>query len=252
MAVLQLASLAKKQTILNTGVAGPAVDEYVLGTAVAGSPIYFESLLWVSAPSESLTEQYPAVPSQAYDWSAAPEWASWAAFDENGIGHWFLDRPILDEYNGRWRASVTEKRSWPMYGNVALTRGWRSSLGFRPVQVTDNASATSSCSCPTSSDTVITDVTGYIAVTMGEATLLPESCATSTSQTTTTSNDVGAVVSLEQSDDGINWYTFGRSILTSINSPVYFTHTPTMARIRAAVISVWGPGTFATVTISQP
>lgn len=248
MANLQLLSLAKKQTVLTSRVPGPAVDTYTLGPNVVGLPMGFECLLWDSAPAESLTEQYPAVPSQSYDWSAAPSWARWAAFDENGTGNWFIDRPILDEYNGRWRASVTEKRSWPMYANVALTRGWKASLGYRP-GLPEEAVATTDCSCPTASDTVITDVTGYIAVTMGEAVLLPDCCNVG-NQTEPSTTDRGAILLLQQSADGLDWASFGRAVLSSINTPVYFEYTPTESRIRAVVSSIWGNDTYATVTVS--
>lgn len=248
MALLQLLSLAKKQTVLSSRVVGPAVDSYSLGPNVAGLPMSFECLVWDSAPAESLTEQYPAVPSQSYDWSASPSWARWAAFDENGTGNWFIDRPILDEYNGRWRASVTEKRSWPMYTNVALTRGWRSSLGFRPGAV-EEVPALQDCNCPTASDTVITDVTGYIAVTMGEAVLLPDCCVAGDS-TEPASTDRGAILLLQQSNDGLSWASFGRAVLSSVNTPVQFSYTPTAARIRAVVSSIWDTDTYATVTVS--
>lgn len=254
MAQLQILSLAKKQTILSSSVAGAAVDSYTLGGGIFGQPVYFECLLWNSAPAESLTEQYPAVATQAYDWSSAPGWATWAAFDENGLGHWFAERPILDEYNGRWRAGVTERRSWPMSGNVALLRGWRASLGYRPGLPVAVAAA-SDCVCPTVGDTVITDVTGYIAVTMGDAVLLPDCCNVNTVGATgsvTDATDVGAIVLLQQSADGITWSTFGRAVLTRVNTPVYFSYTPTELTIRAVVGSIWGSNAFATVTVSAP
>lgn len=264
MAVLSLSSLAKKQTILSASVAGPAVDEYLVSAALSGSSMYFECLLWEASPSAGLSTQYPSVPSQDYDWAAAPEWASWAAFDEDGFGHWFKSRPVLDDSAGKWRSGPTEKRSWPIYGGVALTRGWRASLGYRPVSA-ETASTSSSaipCNCPTSADTVITDVTGYIATTMGEAQLLPAECysysdtSSLACSTSSYSADVqenrGAIVLLQESSDGIDWISFGRSVLTYVNSPVYFSYTPTRARIRAVIASIWGQETFATVTVSSP
>jgi hypothetical protein len=256
MSTLPLPSLAKKQTILSSSTTGPAVDVYSLPAALQGQSIVFESLLWLSAPSESLSTGYPAVPSQSYDWSSAPDWATWAAFDENGIGHWFLSRPILDENNGRWKAGVTERRSWPMSSNVALTRGWRASLGYRPgSQLAKTTSTAQDCSCPTASDTVITDVTGYIAVTMGDAVLLPEGCLQESSRenctdTASISTDPGAVILLQESNDGIDWSSFGRSVLTSINSPVTFSYIPAKTLIRAVVSSIWGNSSFVTVTVS--
>lgn len=254
MATVQLQSLAKKETILSKSVEGPGVDVYQLVTAIQGEAILFEGLIWRSAPAESLTSGYPAAPSQTYDWSSAPSWATWAAFDENGLGHWFIERPILDEYNGRWRSGVTERRSWPMTSNVVLTRGWRASLGYRPVAVTTATSSatqasSSDCTCPTLSDTVVTDVTGYIAVTMGDAVLVPDCCSQVTS---TPELAPGAVILLQESDDGVDWTSFGRLVLTSINSPVSFEYTPSKTLLRAVVSSIWGTDTFATVTVSGP
>ena len=257
MSTIALQSLAKKQTILSSPSIGPAVDVYSLPLAVQGQVLVFESLLWTSAPAESLSTGYPSVPSQSYDWSSAPDWAMWAAFDENGLGHWFLERPVLDEYKGCWRAGPIEKRSWPMSTNVVLTRGWRSSLGYRLAsnQASDTSGTSTTCGCPTASDTIITDVTGYIAVTMGDAVLVPEGCTSSIPSDysgcqSTPESAPGAVILLQESDDGINWSSFGRSVLTSINSPVTFSYTPTKALIRAVVSSIWGSLSFATVTVS--
>ena len=137
-----------------------------------------------------------------------------------------------------------------MSSNVVLTRGWRSSLGYRPGSQTPQATvSTQDCNCPSSSDTVITDVTGYIAVTMGDATLIPDCCS---EPTLTPEVAPGAVLLLQESDDGIDWTSFGRLVLTSINSPVSFEYTPTKTLLRAVVGSIWGTDTFATVTVSGP
>ena len=257
MSTIAIQSLAKKQTILSSSSTGPAVDVYSLPLALQGQSLVFESLLWTSAPAESLSTGYPSVPSQSYDWSSAPDRAMWAAFDENGLGHWFLERPVLDEYRGCWRVGPIEKRSWPMSTNVVLTRGWRSSLGYRPTsnQTSDTPGTSTTCGCPTASDTVITDVTGYIAVTMGDAVLVPEGCTSNASSDCTdcrpsTEASPGAIILLQESNDGIDWTSFGRSVLTSINSPVTFSYIPTKALIRAVVSSIWGNLSFATVTVS--
>ena len=257
MSTIAIQSLAKKQTILSSSSTGPAVDVYSLPLALQGQSLVFESLLWTSAPAESISTGYPSVPSQSYDWSSAPDWAMWAAFDENGLGHWFLERPVLDEYRGCWRVGPIEKRSWPMSTNVVLTRGWRSSLGYRPAsnQTSDTPGTSTTCGCPTASDTVITDVTGYIAVTMGDAVLMPEGCTSSIPSDysgcqSTPESAPGAVILLQESDDGIDWSSFGRSVLTSINSPVTFSYIPAKPLIRAVISSIWGKLSFATVTVS--
>lgn len=250
MALIYLGSLDKKRTILSSSTVGPAVDYYST-TNSPGNGLVFESLLWESAPAESIATGYPAVPSQNYSWSLAPEWANWAAFNENGLGNWFESRPVLDEYKGCWRAGTTERRSWPMSANTVLTRGWRASLGYRPTAI-ESPSTKGACGCPTASDTIVTDVTGYIAVTMGDAVLLPESCrdVSEKADSDVYSSESGSIILLQESGNGVDWVSFGRAVLTSINSPVTFSYTPTRTFIRAVVSSIWGKYSFATVTVS--
>ena len=47
-----------------------------------------------------LPEGWKVVPPEAgtlYDWSKAPEWANWAATDENGAAYWFEEKPVISE-----------------------------------------------------------------------------------------------------------------------------------------------------------
>ena len=37
------------------------------------------------------------------DWSKAPEWANWHAFDVDGGGRWLTSKPIASTYNWKVR-----------------------------------------------------------------------------------------------------------------------------------------------------
>ena len=39
---------------------------------------------------------------EVLDWSTAPEWANWAARDENDAWYWFEIEPVLDETIEEW------------------------------------------------------------------------------------------------------------------------------------------------------
>lgn len=44
------------------------------------------------------------------DWSKAPEWAGWHAFDENGVGYFFEMIPYIDnEYPEDWSGDVMQQ-----------------------------------------------------------------------------------------------------------------------------------------------
>lgn len=61
-----------------------------------------------------------------YDWSKAPEWAQWAATDEDGRGYWYEHQPFI--VGRRW---LPVGRAARIDGNVDYYN-WRDSLECRP------------------------------------------------------------------------------------------------------------------------
>jgi len=67
-----------------------------------------------------------------YDWSKAPEWANWAATDENGMAYWFEEKPVISEEgddlwcSDKWYEEVDETTT--IYRSVP----WDQSLEQRP------------------------------------------------------------------------------------------------------------------------
>jgi uncharacterized protein YoxC len=62
-----------------------------------------------------------------YDWSKAPEWAKWRATDENGLCHWYENKPIA--YGHCWRSKDILQLSY--YGEPCPD--WRNTLEQRPL-----------------------------------------------------------------------------------------------------------------------
>ena len=68
---------------------------------------------------------------EVIDWDEAPEWANWAAKDENGRVYWYTNKPA--EVVGEWCAvlpGIGEMAS----ESVTIPGPWRDSLRERPEQ----------------------------------------------------------------------------------------------------------------------
>ena len=135
-----------------------------------------------------------------------------------------------------------------MYSDVALTRGWRGSLGYREVFLQAPSGSSVSSDCPKPGDTVITDVTGYIAVTMGDAVLLPSDCSCSSDSTTSSGLTPAAIIMIEQSADGVDWSLLCRAALLSPHTSYELTEQPTGPYLRVLLIDIQGDDSYVTVT----
>lgn len=111
----------------------------------------------------------------SYNWCQAPDWAMWAAVNEDGSANWFLSEPILDESRGRWMLRYEENRSWPMYTTSRLFLGWRGSLLTRPVECTPPPAPTPSpAPCVPEGSTILTDAISYIEAGLGNILIVPD------------------------------------------------------------------------------
>ena len=68
------------------------------------------------------------------DWTQAPAWANYHAFDEDGRGFWY---EVLPTFRGNWWC-IPERTEWWM-SDLALPAGqdWRQSLVGRPKEETE-------------------------------------------------------------------------------------------------------------------
>lgn len=76
----------------------------------------------------------PREETYAIDWSEAPEWAKWHAFDADGVGFFYSARPqISREGRGLWviRCVHDYQRSGHIKADVS---GWRASRTKRPAE----------------------------------------------------------------------------------------------------------------------
>ncbi len=63
------------------------------------------------------------------DWTTAPAWAQWHAFDSNGYGHYYQYEP--KQTNIDWLQFGHQDRSWRF---LPTGQDWRDSLVKRPEQ----------------------------------------------------------------------------------------------------------------------
>lgn len=72
--------------------------------------------------------QHPDAPPSRYPWDTAPEWAMWAATNENGERLWYLSEPYRRD------------TCWDYYGQARRMEDtgpdpdWRNSLEARPMK----------------------------------------------------------------------------------------------------------------------
>jgi hypothetical protein len=64
-----------------------------------------------------------------YDWSKAPDWAQWAATDEEGDVNWYEEKPTIDNYIGGW---LPERKRYNYASAVNRIVAWKDSLEERP------------------------------------------------------------------------------------------------------------------------
>ena len=86
------------------------------------------ALAWADALAE-IAEQYK--PKTRYDWSKAPEWANWAATDENGNIYMYRRRPKITEF-GDWMHDGSEYDLIYESSGGENCADWAASLECRP------------------------------------------------------------------------------------------------------------------------
>lgn len=64
-----------------------------------------------------------------YDWSKAPDWAQWAATDEESDVNWYEEKPNIDNYIGEW---LPERKRCSYATAVNRIVAWKDSLEERP------------------------------------------------------------------------------------------------------------------------
>lgn len=162
-----------------------------------------------------------------YAWDRAPSWANYAAVNEDGSGAWFAAKPVLDESRGRWAFSYEDRRSWPMFSTVRLMRPWRESLRQRPVPSEPGTPSVRPGPCLQLEGDIVTDVIGYIEVTLGNMQVVPDctwpNCdcySTSAEQppeapTGDVSDLPSATIVVEVSNDSVEWADFSQVVVSS-------------------------------------
>jgi hypothetical protein len=63
------------------------------------------------------------------DWSTAPEWAKYHAFDGDGRGAWHQHKPFIALHNWFWTAPGYKIPSW---ATLPTGANWRESLTEKP------------------------------------------------------------------------------------------------------------------------
>lgn len=64
-----------------------------------------------------------------YDWSKAPDWAQWAATDEDGAVCWYEEKPRIGNYISCW---LPERKRYSPATAVNRIVAWEDSLEERP------------------------------------------------------------------------------------------------------------------------
>lgn len=70
-------------------------------------------------------------PATRYDWSTAPEWAMWAATDEDGEAYWYARYPAQRE-SGKSRSRWDSSGLFAWAHKSTSPCDWRQSLEARP------------------------------------------------------------------------------------------------------------------------